>query len=113
MSCMPSFKKCEFWLGKVSFLGHVVSKEGISVYPSKVEAVSQRKRLDSATEVRNFLRLAGYYQRFVEGFSRVVQPLTQLTRRNVKFEWMDKCEECFSRIEGAIDFNSNFGYSFG
>ena len=73
------FKKCEFWLEKVSFLGHMVSREGISVDPSKVEAVSQWKRPNNATEIRSFLGLAGYYRRFVEGFSRVAQPLTQLT----------------------------------
>ena len=62
-------KKCEFWLDSVAFLGHVVSKDGIAVDPKKVEVVVEWNRLNSVTEVRSFLGLAGYYRRFVEGFS--------------------------------------------
>ena len=80
------FSKCEFWLEKVTFLGHVVSKEGISMDLSKVEAVSQWKQPKNPTEVRSFLGLAGYYQRFVDGFSKIAAPMTALTRKNVKFE---------------------------
>ena len=73
------FKKCEFWLDKIAFLGHIVSSEGISVDPSKVEAVENWPRPKSVSEVRSFLGLAGYYRRFVEGFSKIALPLTQLT----------------------------------
>ena len=62
-------KKCEFWLDSVAFLGHVVSKDGIAVDPKKVEVVVEWNRPNSVTEVRSFLGLAGYYRRFVEGFS--------------------------------------------
>ncbi|KAH9668328.1 hypothetical protein KPL70_021370 [Citrus sinensis] len=74
-------KKCEFWLEKVTFLGHIMSKDGILVNPSKVEAVSQWSRPTNAKEVRSFLGLAGYYRRFVEGFSKIAMPLTQLTKK--------------------------------
>ena len=57
--------KCEFWLEKVSFLGHIISREGLVVDPSKIEAVVEWKRPDSVTEIRSFLGLAGYYRRFV------------------------------------------------
>ena len=73
------FSKCEFWLNKVSFLGHMVSGEGISVNPSKVEAMSKWKQPTNAIEVRSFLGLAGYYQRFVEGFSKSATLLAALT----------------------------------
>ena len=73
------FKKCEFWLDKIAFLGHIVSSEGILVDPSKVEAVENWPRPKSVSEVRSFLGLAGYYRRFVEGFSKIALPLTQLT----------------------------------
>ncbi|KAL5570722.1 hypothetical protein UlMin_020319 [Ulmus minor] len=79
------FKKCEFWLNQVAFLGHVISKDGVAVDPSKVEAVENWKPPSNASEVRSFLGLAGYYRRFVEGFSRIAMPLTNLTRKNVKF----------------------------
>ena len=65
------FSKCEFWLERVAFLGHVVSKEGISVDPSKVEAVTQWKQPKNPTELRSFMGLAGYYRRFVDGFRRL------------------------------------------
>ena len=85
------FKKCEFWLEKISFLGHVVSKEGISVDPEKVKAVSAWPRPANVSEVRSFLGLAGYYRKFVEGYSKISTPLTTLTRKNVKFAWTDAC----------------------
>lgn len=65
------FSKCEFWLSKVKFLGHVISSEGISVDPSKIDSVLNWQRPTSVTEIRSFLGLAGYYRRFVEGFSRI------------------------------------------
>ena len=88
-------KKCEFWLDSVAFLGHVISKDGISVDPKKVEAVVEWTRPNNVTEIRSFLGLAGYYRRFVEGFSRLAVPLTRLTQKGVKFEWSEECEQSF------------------
>ena len=63
----------------MSFLGHVIFSGGIIVDPSKVDAVLQWKTLKSAIEIQIFLGLAGYYQRFIEGFFKLALPLTQLT----------------------------------
>ena len=87
------FSKCKFWLGKAAFLEHVVLEEGISVNPSKVEAMSQWKQLRSPTKVRSFLGLARYYRRFVDRFSKIIALMMALTRKNVKFEWTDACEK--------------------
>ena len=70
--------KCEFWLNEVSFLRHIVSKEGILVDPKKIEVVVEWKPPRNATEVRSFLGLAGYYRRFVKGFSMIAAPMTRL-----------------------------------
>lgn len=73
--------KCEFWLQEVSFLGHVISKGGIFVDSSKIDAVLQWESPKSVFEIKSFLGLAGYYRRFIEGFSKLALPLTQLTRK--------------------------------
>ncbi|XP_038887182.1 uncharacterized mitochondrial protein AtMg00860-like [Benincasa hispida] len=96
------FSKCEFWLKQVVFLGHVVSADGVSVDPQKVEAVVNWERPASATEVHSFLGLAGYYRRFVEDFSRLALPLTALTRKNAKFEWLDKCKQSFQELKKRL-----------
>ena len=96
------FKKCEFWLEKVAFLGHVVSKDGVSVDPGKVEAVSCWPRPTTISEVRSFLGLAGYYRKFVDGFSKIASPLTNLTRKNVKFQWTDLCERSFMELKQKL-----------
>ncbi|KAL0539621.1 hypothetical protein IC582_023837 [Cucumis melo] len=68
------FSKCEFWLKQVSFLGHVVSKDGIFVDPTKIEAVTSWPRPSTFSEVHSFLGLTGYYRRFMEDFSRELLP---------------------------------------
>ena len=93
------FSKSEFWLRKVSYLGHVVSGEGISVDLSKIERVSQWKQPTNAIEVRIFLGLAAYYRRFVEGFFKIPSLLTALLHKNVKFEWMDAYEKSLYKLK--------------
>ncbi|KAL6321014.1 hypothetical protein AAG906_011987 [Vitis piasezkii] len=76
-------KKCEFWLDKVSFLGHVVTKDGISVDPGKVDAVSNWRRPNI-------------------GFSKIALPLTRLTHKWVKFEWSNDCERSFQELKNRL-----------
>ncbi|RVW85873.1 Retrovirus-related Pol polyprotein from transposon 17.6 [Vitis vinifera] len=95
-------KKCEFWLDRISFLGHVVSNDGISVDPSKVDAVANWRRPSTVTEIQSFLGLAGYYRRFIEGFSKIALPLTKLTQKGVKFEWSDDCECSFQELKNRL-----------
>ncbi|KAI5343520.1 hypothetical protein L3X38_011396 [Prunus dulcis] len=96
------FSKCQFWLDRVSFLGHVISAEGIYVDPQKVEAVVNWQRPTTVTEVRSFLGLAGYYRRFVEGFCTIETPLTRLTRKEVKLERTNECEESFNELKTRL-----------
>jgi len=77
------------------FLGHVISAQGIVVDPTKVEAVVKWESPKSAKEIRSFVGLAGCYRKFIEGFSKIVTPLTQLTQKDQPFTWTDKCEKSF------------------
>ncbi|KAL0553580.1 hypothetical protein IC582_007480 [Cucumis melo] len=96
------FSKCEFWLKQVSFLGHVVSKAGVSVDPAKIEAVTGWTRPSTVSEVRSFLGLVGYYRRFEENFSRIATPLTQLTRKGTPFVWSKACEDSFQNLKQKL-----------
>jgi hypothetical protein len=94
--------KCEFWLEKIAFLGHILTTEGIEVDPSKVEAVSKWKQPSNVTEVRSFLGMAGYYRRFIKGFSSIARPMIELLKKDNTFVWTPKCEESFQIIKKKL-----------
>ena len=89
------FSKCEFWLTEVSFLGHILSHNGIFVDPSKIKDVVEWVTSTMVKEVRGFLGLVGYYHRFVPDFSKITKPLTKLTKKNEPYVWMEEREEAF------------------
>ncbi|GJU96139.1 hypothetical protein Tco_1320895 [Tanacetum coccineum] len=89
------FSKCEFWIPKVQFLGHVIDCQGIHVDPAKIESIKDWASPKTPTEIRQFLGLVGYYRRFIEGFSKIAKPMTKLTQKKVAFEWGDKQEAAF------------------
>ena len=94
--------KCDFWLKEVSFLGHIVSIEGIRVDPTMIEVIVSLKPPRNVTEVRSFLGLAGYYRRFVRGFSVIASSLTKLLWKGVKYEWDDKCQSSFDQLKRIL-----------
>ena len=94
--------KCEFWIDQVIFLGHVISKQGIQVDPKKIETVLKWEAPTNVSEVCSFLGLAGYYRRFVEGFSIMAGPLTKLLRKGVTFHWDDHCQRAFENLKQRL-----------
>jgi len=86
-------------MDEVQFLGHVISAQGIAVDPMKVDAVVKWESPKSTTKITSFMGLASYYRRFIEGFSKIVAPLTHLTRKDQPFTWTDKCEESFQELK--------------
>jgi hypothetical protein len=92
------FSKCEFWLDSVKFLGHTISKEGISVDLSKVQEVMDSKPPKSVHPIRSFLGLAGYFCQFIPDFSRIAKPMTELLKKGVKFVWSVECDEAFHTL---------------
>jgi len=96
------FSKCEFWLKKVPFLSHVLSEEGISVDPAKVQEVLDWKVPTSVHEVRSFLGLAEYYRRFIPEFSKISKPMTRLLQKDEKFVWTPECDEAFHKLRTLL-----------
>ena len=94
--------KCEFAKEEISFLGHIVNKDGIKMEPAKVKAVMDWPVLTNAHDVRSFLGLAGYYRRFVKDFSQIAAPLTDLLHKNIAFQWTDKQEQAFNQLKQAV-----------
>ena len=83
-------------------MGHVISKDGVMVDPSKIEAVSNWNRPKNASEIRSFLGLAGYYRKFVEDFSKVAALMPNLSKKNKKYEWTDDCENSFMELKWRL-----------
>src|SRR3954463_12435497 len=96
------FSKCEFWLPEVTYLGHMISAKGIVVNPERVQAVLDWTPPESVKQVRSFLGLASYCRRFVENFSKVAKPLTELLKKDKKFLWTPKCEESFQELKRRL-----------
>ncbi|WVZ81069.1 hypothetical protein U9M48_028493 [Paspalum notatum var. saurae] len=94
--------KCEFWLDQVPFLGHIVSKGGIMVDPSKIGSVMDWKVPEVVKEVRGFLGLAGHYRRFIESFSKIAKPMTSLLEKGVPFIWTKERQAAFDELKKRL-----------
>jgi hypothetical protein len=94
--------KCEFWLKEVSFLGHIISEGGISVDPSKVKVVLSWKTTQNISDIRSFLGLVGYYRRFIEEFSKISKPMTELLAKGKTLEWTSRCEASFQELKKRL-----------
>ncbi len=94
--------KCKMYRQSVEFLGHVVSERGIEMDPSKVQAVSEWPVPGSAKDIRCFLGLAGYYRRFIRGFSAIAAPISELLKEEHKFEWTAQQQQSFDQLKQAL-----------
>ena len=95
-------KKCSFFKESLSFLGHVVSAEGISMEKDKVKAIQDWPPPVNVSGVRSFLGLAGYYRKFVRNFSKIASPLSELLQKTPKFEWKETQQQAFETLKNAI-----------
>jgi hypothetical protein len=96
------FTKSDFWLDKVHFLGHIISKGGIAVDPTKVTTIMDWKTPSTVSKIRSFLGLVGYYRQFIEGFSKIAKPLTSLLEKGKEFKWTEKCQESFDQLRSKL-----------
>ncbi|GJS83768.1 hypothetical protein Tco_0750309 [Tanacetum coccineum] len=96
------FSKFEFLIPKVQFLSHVINSEGIYADPAKIESIKDWESPKTPTEIRQFVGLAGYYRKFIEGFSKIAKSITKLTQKGVKFDWGDKQEAAFQLLKKKL-----------
>ena len=95
-------KKCQFFKQSITYLGYVISEEGISTDPNKVKAIKEYPTPESTKEVRSFLGMATYYGKFIKGFSTIARPLHALTGANSKFSWSDTAQQSFQTLKEAL-----------
>jgi hypothetical protein len=91
--------KCSFYQKKIHYLGHIISKDGITVDPEKIEAIREWVVTKNVIEVISLIGLSKYYRRFIEGFSKIVHPITSLQKKGVKFQWTLDCEKSFQHLK--------------
>jgi hypothetical protein len=94
--------KCEFWISEVLFLGHIINKEGLAVDLKKVVDILNWKAPTDARGIKSFIGMAGYYRRFIEGFSKIAKPMTALLGNKVEFKWTQKCQEAFEALKEKL-----------
>jgi hypothetical protein len=85
--------KCEFRISEVLFLGHIIDRDGLAVDPKKVAVILDWKAPKDVRGIKSFIGMAGYYLRFIEGFSKIARPMTALLAKKVEFKWTPACQE--------------------
>ena len=96
------FSKCKFWLEEVTFLGHTLTTEGVAIDPAKIEAIKEWEQPRNATNIWSFLRLVGYYRRFIEDFSKIAKPMTTLLKKTNEFERRPECKQSFQTMKQKL-----------
>ncbi|GBM15589.1 Transposon Ty3-I Gag-Pol polyprotein [Araneus ventricosus] len=95
-------KKCRFFRKEVSYLGHIISVDGVKTDPEKTKAVVDWPRPETVHDLRSFLGLCTYYRRFVRNFSAIARPLHKLTEARSNFNWTEECEKSFNSLKQAL-----------
>ena len=94
--------KCDFFKSEIHYLGHLISPEGISLLPNKLDSIRHMSVPNSAKEIKQFLGLTGYYRKFVPRFAHISRPLTTLTKKDTKFEWTSACQKSLKLLKEAL-----------
>src|SRR5215210_6891516 len=94
--------KCEFFKESVEYLGHVISAEGIATDPKKVEMVRIWPTPTTLKDVQSFLGLCNYYRRFIQDYSKIAAPLTDLTHKDTPFQWTTSTQEAFEQLKQCM-----------
>src|SRR5215212_3810604 len=94
--------KCNFLTDSIEYLGHIVTSEGIKVDPHKIKTIKKWPIPKNVSEIRSFLGITGYYRRFVEGYSKIAKPITDLLHKDTKFEWTTNCQQAYQTLKDKL-----------
>ena len=94
--------KCDFFKSEIHNLGHLISPEGISPLPNKLDSIKHMSVPNSLKEIKQFLGLTGYYRKFVPRFADISRPLTMLMKKDTKFEWTPACQKSFELLKETL-----------
>ena len=97
-----NWEKCHFMVNQGIVLGHVISEKGIEVDKAKIELISKLPSPTNVKTVRQFLRHAGFYRRFIQDFSKISKPLYKLLEKDAKFEWDAECQQSFEKLKAYL-----------
>ena len=86
----------------IQYLGHVTSKDEISVEPNKIKAINEWPVPKNVINIRSFMGITGYYRNFIKGFSKIAYPITSLQKKGKKFDWSEKCNESFNKLKHVL-----------
>ena len=96
------WSKCDFFKKEIHYLGHLISTEGISLLPNKLDCIQHMPVPKNTKEIKQFLGLTGYYRKFVPRFADISRPLTTLTKKDKKFEWTPACQKSFDLLKETL-----------
>ena len=94
--------KCNFFKSEIHYLGHLISTEGISQLPNKLDCIQHIPAPRNVKEIKQFLGLTGYYRKFVPRFTDISRPLTTLTKKDKKFKWTPACQKSFDLLKETL-----------
>jgi hypothetical protein len=105
-------EKCVFATGTVDYLGHVCTQSGIRPDPNKIKAIRSYPVPKTVRDVRAFIGLAGYYRRHVRNFAEITRSLTNLTKKDVPFNWTNDCQQAFDKLKEILGTEPLLIYRF-
>ena len=94
--------KCDFFKSEIFYLEHLISPEGISPLPNKLDSIKHMLALKDVKEIKQFLGLTGYYRKFVPRFADISRPLTTLTQKDKKLEWTPASQKSFDLLKETM-----------
>ena len=101
---MIAHEKCESHKSKVNFLGYIISANGVEMDQEKIKTVLKWDATETVKDIQSFLGFANFYRRFMEGYSKLTRPLTDLTKKSEKFIWSAECDKAFQELNSRFTF---------